>query len=70
MLMDSKTQTPLTQTLLGFVGGENGKICGKGMSIARQVSRRFGRAKGAKTRSAADYCINATMSVKSDPFKS
>ena len=44
-------------------GGENGKICGKGMNAAWQISRRFGRRTGARARSAADYSITATISV-------
>ena len=38
------------------------------MNTAQQISRRLGRSTGAQTRSAADYYINATMSMKSDPF--
>ena len=38
------------------------------MNVARQISRRFGRATVARTRSAADYYINTTVSVGSDPF--
>lgn len=39
------------------------------MNTARQISRRIGRATGARTRSAVDYCITATVSMKSDPLK-
>ena len=39
------------------------------MNEARQRSRRFGRATGAGTRSAADYSITATISVVPDPLK-
>lgn len=39
------------------------------MNAARQMLRRFGRATILRTCSAADYYINATMSIKSDPFK-
>lgn len=47
---------------------ENGKIQGKKMSAAWQISRRFGQAEGAWTRFATGYCITATVSVKSDPL--
>ena len=43
---------------------------GKGMNAARQISRRFGRTKGVRTRFAADYSITATISVVPDPLKS
>ena len=36
---------------------KNGKIYGKGMNAARQISRRFGRTTGARTRSASADCI-------------
>ena len=39
------------------------------MSIARQISRRFGRSTRARTRSAADYSITATISVVPDPLE-
>ena len=42
---------------------------GKGMHIARQISRRLGRTAGARARSAADYSISATLSVVSGPLK-
>ena len=44
-------------------------ICGKGMNATRQISRRLGLAMGARTRSAAGYCINATVSMRFDPSK-
>ena len=47
----------------------NGTIRGKGMNTARQISRRVGRATEARTRSAADYSITATISVVPDPLK-
>ena len=37
-------------------------------SASRQRSRRFGRSAGARTRSAADYSITATLSVVPDPL--
>ena len=40
------------------------------MNAARQISRRFGRTTGTRTRFAVDYCINATASTKSDPLGS
>ena len=40
------------------------------MNLARQISRRFGRTMGARTRSVADYSITATISVVPDPLKS
>ena len=40
------------------------------MNAARQRLRRFGRPTGARTRPAADYCITATISIKSDPLNS
>ena len=40
------------------------------MNAARQISRRFGRTKGVRTRFAADYSITATLSVVPDPLKS
>ena len=43
-------------------GGGNGKIYGKGMDAARQRLRRFGRATGARTRSAVADCIVNTVS--------
>ena len=39
------------------------------MNAARQISRRFGRTTGARTRSAADYSITATLSVVPDPLE-
>lgn len=42
----------------------------KGMSVARQRLRWLGRTTGVRTRSAADYCISATVSMKSDPLES
>ena len=42
---------------------------GKGMHIARQISRRLGRTAGARTHSAADYSITATLSVVPDPLE-
>ena len=39
------------------------------MNAARQRLWRIGRATILRTCSAADYYINATMSIKSDPFK-
>ena len=39
-----------------------------GMNVARQISRRFGRTTGARTRPAADYSITATLSVVPDPL--
>ena len=39
------------------------------MNAARQISRRFGRSTGARTRSAADYSIAATISVVPDPLE-
>ena len=47
-------------------GGKNGKIHGKVMNAARQISRRIGRSAGARTRSAADYSIIATLSAVPD----
>ena len=38
------------------------ELC-KGMSAARQISRRLGRTAGARAHSAADYSITATKSV-------
>ena len=38
------------------------------MNATRQISRRFGRSAGARTRSAADYSITATLSVVPDPL--
>ena len=49
-------------------GGENGKIYVKGMNMVRQISRRFGRTTEARTRSAADHSITATISVVPDPL--
>ena len=42
---------------------------GKGMHIARQISRRFYRTTGARARSAAGYSITATISVVPDPLE-
>ena len=39
------------------------------MNVARQILRRFGRVTVARTRSAADYSITATISVVPDPLK-
>ena len=50
-------------------GGGNGKIYGKGMNAVRQISRRFGRTTGTRTRSAADCSITATLSVVPDPLE-
>ena len=47
---------------------QNGKLHGKGMNAARQISRRFGQTTGARTRSAVDYSITATLSVVPDPL--
>ena len=44
-------------------------LFGKGMNAARQILRRFDRATEARTRSAADYSITATISVVPDPLK-
>ncbi len=41
----------------------------KSMNAARQISRRFARTMGTRTRSATDYSITATMSVVPDPLK-
>ena len=49
-------------------GGKNGKICGKEMNAVRQRLRLFGRTTGARTRSAADYSMTATLSVVPDPL--
>ena len=49
--------------------GENGKIYGNVMNVARQISRRFDRSTGARTRSAADYFTAVTLSVVYDPLK-
>ena len=38
------------------------------MNMALQISRRLGRTTGARTRSAADYSITATISVVPDPL--
>ena len=46
-----------------------GRIHGKGMNVARQILRRFGRATGARTRSAAPDCIVRTVSFGSDHLK-
>lgn len=40
------------------------------MNVARQISRRFGRAMGTRTRSATDYSISATLSAVPDPLES
>ena len=40
-----------------------------GMNLARQMSRRLGRATEAETRTVADYSITATLSVMPDPRK-
>ena len=42
---------------------------GKGMSAARQISRRFGRTTGARTRSAVSDCVVRTVLFGSDPLK-
>ena len=39
------------------------------MNAARQISRRFGRTTGTRTRSAAAYSITATLSVVPDPLE-
>ena len=44
------------------------KMYGKGMNAARQILRRLDRAMGTRTCLAADYYINATISIKSDPL--
>ena len=44
-------------------------MVGVQMNAARQISRRFGRTTGARTRSAADYSITATISVVPDPLE-
>ena len=38
------------------------------MNMARQISRRFGRATGMQTRFAVDYSITATILVVPDPL--
>ena len=52
-----------------FDGGENGKIHGKVMNAARQISRRLGRTIGARTRSDSSDCIVRTVSFGADPLK-
>ena len=48
-------------------GGGNGKMRGKGMSAARQISRRFGRTTGTRARSAEKYCnMSLAAGVVSD----
>ena len=42
----------------------------KEMNAAWRRLRRFGRTTGARTRSAADCCINSTASMESDPLRS
>ena len=49
--------------------GKNGKIHGKGMNAARQISRRFGRTAGARTRSALSDCIVRAVSFGPDPLR-
>ena len=39
------------------------------MNAARQISRRFGRATGARTRSASSDCIVGTVSFGPDPLR-
>ena len=46
-------------------GGKNGKIYDKVMNAARQISRRFCRATGERTR----YYITVIVSMKSDPSR-
>ena len=41
---------------------------GKGMNAARQISRRFGRATGARIRSASSDCIVRVASFGPDPL--
>ena len=48
---------------------KNGKIHSNVMNAARQISRRFDRATGTLTRSAADYSISAAISVVPDPLE-
>ena len=67
-LENANTLNSKTQTLPRFDGGGNGKIHGKGMDMSRQISRRFGRTTGTRTRSAAAYSITATLSVVPDPL--
>ena len=42
---------------------------GKGMNAVRQISRRFGRAMGARTRAASSDCIAGAVSFGADPLK-
>ena len=54
--------------MVSWAAAKYGKIYGKGVNEVRQRLRRFGRATGARIRSAADYCINATVSMKAEPL--
>lgn len=67
-LENSNTLNSITQTLLGFDGGGNGRIYGKGMNVARQILRRFNWATEARTHSAAACSITATLSVVPAPL--
>ena len=49
--------------------GGNGKLHGKGMNAARQISRRLDRMTGVRTRFASSDCIVRTVSFGPDPLE-
>ena len=55
----------LRRSTEGVDRGENGKIYGKGMNAARQISRRLDRTAGAWARAAADCLITSILLVAS-----